>query len=236
MKKEVIGAIFILLLMAMPISLPACQKAQPEFEVVYLDIAPREVSIDETVTLSAEIRNSGDSEGTYDATLLIDGAEAETKSVTLSPGATEVVTFTLARDKSGYYEIAVGNRSMTLAVQESSPPVFHISELAINPAEVDPGEKMTITAKVANDGGTEGTYAAKLQINDFLEQVVNITIAAGMNQTVTFSISKDMPGTYTASLGKLSKQFWVSWPDELIQPVAPPKPPPGPIDCPSCQK
>ena len=231
-----IGTICALPLVTAAIFLLAGHQSPPEFEVISLKIVPPEVTAGETATLSAEVTNSGGSEGTYNAVLTIDRAEIETRSITLLPGATETLTFSLVKDEAGYYEIALGNRSITLAVQTAPPPAFHISDLAINPAEVDPEEETTITAKVANSGGTEGSYTAELKINDTLEQVTQVTVAAGTNRTLTFSVSRDLPGTCTVTLGELTGQFMVSWPVELIPPVTPTPPSAPACSGRSCQK
>lgn len=224
-----IGTICALPLVAAAILLLAGHQSPPEFEVISLKIVPPEVTAGETATIRAEVANHGGSEGRYDAVLAIDRAEVETKSLSLAPGATETVTFSLVKDETGYYEIAIGNRSITLAVQEASPPAFHISGLVINPAEIDPGKETTITAKVTNSGGTDGSYTAELKINETLEQATEVSVAAGANRTLTFLVSRDLPGTYTVTLGQLTGQFMVSWPVNLIPPIVP-----KPTAAPSC--
>ena len=56
--KEKFLVITLLLVMALIIS-PACQKAPPEFEVASLEMVPPEVMAGETVTISAQVKNSG---------------------------------------------------------------------------------------------------------------------------------------------------------------------------------
>jgi len=175
----------------------------------------------DTATLRAEVTNISDGQGIYNATLLVDRMEAKTKSVALAPGATETVTFSLVKDKAGYYEIAVGNRSITLAVREAPPPAFHISELAITPAAVNPDASVTITATVENTGGTEGDYIAELKINNIAEQKVEVTIPAGMKKILTFPIAKNIPGIYTVTFGDVTKQFVVAEPIQITQPDTP---------------
>lgn len=216
MKKMVIGAIFALLLITAAILLQVFRETPPEFDVVSMKIVPPEVTVGETAIVRAEVTNSGGYEGTYNAALTIDRVEAETKSVTLVSGETGTVTFSIVKDEAGYYEIAIGNRSSTFAVREALPPAFHISELAINPPEVDPAEQTTITAKVENSGGTGGSYDAELKINDTLEQTTEVIVAAGTHQTLTFSVSKDIPGTYVVALGGLTGQFTVLQPEKPI--------------------
>jgi hypothetical protein len=106
-----------ILLLALVLILPTACKAPAEFEVISLDIAPPQVTAGETVSVTSEVRNTGGSEGVYTAVLTVDGVEAEKKDITVAPGATETVTFTMVKDKAGTYQIAIGERSSSLTVK-----------------------------------------------------------------------------------------------------------------------
>jgi len=95
---------------------PLACKAPAEFEIISIDITPPEVTAGKTVTITAQVRNMGDNEGTYIARLIADGDELETKEVTLSSGFSEVVTFTLVMDDIGTYNIAVNGSSEAFTV------------------------------------------------------------------------------------------------------------------------
>jgi hypothetical protein len=108
------------LLLATVLILPPACKAPVEpakFEVVSLDVAPPEVTAAGEVSVTAQVKNTGGSEGVYSATLTVDGAEVEKKDITVAPGATETVTFTMVKNKAGTYQIAIGERSSSLTVK-----------------------------------------------------------------------------------------------------------------------
>lgn len=104
-----------LLLMALIVS-PACQKAPAEFEIASLEIAPPEVAAGETVTISAEVKNAGGSEGRYSAILTVDGVEVETKDITVALGATETVHFELVQNVVGTYILEVAGQTAEVRV------------------------------------------------------------------------------------------------------------------------
>jgi CARDB. len=79
---------------------------------------PPEVVAGETVNVTAKVTNTGTSEGTYTATLTIDGVEAERKDITMAAGATGIVTFSLVKDSPGTYQVAVGGLSSSFTVKE----------------------------------------------------------------------------------------------------------------------
>lgn len=99
----------------------------------------------------------------------------------------------------------------------SAPAVFQVDELAIDPAVAKPGEGIIVTAQVTNTGETEGSYTVELRINDIAEVVKKVTIPAGETYTLRFLEAKTIPGTYSVSLAKLTGQFVVVEPTELVQ-------------------
>jgi hypothetical protein len=62
---------------------------------------------------------------------------------------------------------------------------------------------------VTNSGGIEGIYTAILKINDFVESQEEVSIGASKSETVTFSISKNKPGTYSVNIDGELGQFSV---------------------------
>ncbi len=231
MKRKTIGTMCLLVLMASLGLLQACAEAQPGFEVLSLDITPPKITTGEKATIEVEIRNNNAKMDTYNVPLMVNGVADDRKSVTLAPGATEMITFMLTRSQPGTYIISVGDRKSTLVVEKPLPPDFRLSNLEINPTEVDIGDKVVITAKIANVGGTQGSYTAELKIDGVTNQTEKIIIPAGTDYMLVFKIYKDLPGTYKVSLGGLTGQFSVKEPPRpvVINPlVVPPTPNPCP--------
>jgi len=230
MNKRTIGAIFLLILIAMLSFLQACQEVPPAFEVLSLDITPPKVITGEKATVEVEIRNSNAKMDTYNVPLMVNGVADDRKSVTLAPGATELITFTLTRSHAGTYRVSVGNKESTLVVEKPLPPDFRLSNLEINPSEVNSGEKVIITAKIANVGGTQGSYTAELKVDGITNQTEKIIIPAGTDYMLVFKISRDLPGTYTVALGDLTGQFVVKEPPIPVINI-PPCPPSNSGSC-----
>ena len=97
----------------------------------------------------------------------------------------------------------------------SAPGGFEVAQLGIDPAEVNPGQEIRITAQVTNTGDEEESYTAELSINNIAEAVREEVLPAGGTQTLSFLVSKDIPGTYEVALGGLAGQFVVVKPAEL---------------------
>jgi len=224
-NKKIIGIIFLLVLIAMLSVLQACQEAPPAFEVLSLDITPPKITTGEKATVEVQIRNSNAKMDMYNVPLMVNGVADDRKSVTLTPGATELITFMLTRSQAGIYRISVGNKESTLVVEKPLPPDFRLSNLEINPTEVDTGEKVIITAKIANAGGTQGSYTAELKVDGVTNQTEKIIIPAGTDYMLVFKISRNLPGTYKVALGDLTGQFAVKEPPRPVVNNPPPPPP-----------
>jgi hypothetical protein len=231
MRRKAIGTICLLALMTISSFLQACQETLPTFEVLSLDITPPKITTGEKATVEVEIRNSNAKMDTYNVPLMVNGVADGRKSITLAPGAMELITFTLTRSQAGTYRISVGNKESTLVVEKLLPPDFRLSNLEINPSKVDSGEKVVITAKIANVGGTQGRYTAELKVDDCTVQTEEVTVAAGADSILSFGICADLPGTYTVTLGELTGIFVVAVPIQPIPPNNPSSTPPVTYPC-----
>lgn len=120
-----------------------------------------------------------------------------------------------------------GCGSAAPAATTPTAAAFSVSSLSIEPAEVKVGEEATVSADVKNTGGSEGDYTAELKVNGVTESSQNLTIPAGEDVSVTFSLSEDTPGVYTITLGSLTGQFvvteavvsaprTVTWSDDMV--------------------
>jgi len=89
------------------------------------------------------------------------------------------------------------------------PATFTISSLEVTPSQVMSGEIVTITADVANTGDVEGSYSTVLKINGIVETDRDVTLDSGARQQVSFSITRNVAGTYTIDVNGLTDSFTV---------------------------
>src|SRR4030043_249217 len=179
MKRKAIGAICLLPLMAIACLLQACAEAQPSFEVLSLYVTPPKITTGEKATIKVEIRNNDAKDAAYNVPLMVNGVADDRRSVTLSPGETELLTFVLTRNHPGTYRISMGTWESTLMVEKPLPAEFQLSNLEINPTEVEVGDDIFISAKIANVGGIQGNYTAELKIDGTTIETEQFTISAG---------------------------------------------------------
>ena len=98
-----------------------------------------------------------------------------------------------------------------------APAAFSLSNLTIQPAEVEPGEELAITVDITNTGGTEGSYTATLMINGVKEADKSVPVAAGGTKTVTFSVTREDAGSYNVVVDGLSGSFTVVTPASAVE-------------------
>ena len=228
MKRKFASSIGLLALMIIPVFLQACGGADTKFEVVSLDIVPPKVTVGQKLIVRAEVRNNDSKLGTYNMPLMVNGVADSRKTVMLPPGATEIIEFPLVKHKAGLYEISIWERNSTLEVQEVIPPAFELSELEMNPAEADIAEKIVISVKIANTGGSQGSYTAELKIDGLTNQTEKIIMAAGTESMLVFKVCADFSGTYEVAIGELTGEFVVVEPIRPAQPNTPYIPPASP--------
>ncbi len=90
-----------------------------------------------------------------------------------------------------------------------SPANFILSSLTIAPEEAESGEEIAISVLVINTGDLEGTYTVVLKIDDAVEATGDIPLADGSRQTVSFTTTKSIAGTYNVNVNGLSGTFEV---------------------------
>jgi len=99
-----------------------------------------------------------------------------------------------------------------LIVGAPKPAEFTVTDLTINPLEVEVFEPILITVNVTNIGDEQGVYMANLTINKVLEQNQTILVL-GRNSTIAeFTVIKEVEGNYTVEIDGLSGSFNVKTP------------------------
>jgi len=184
------------------------------FAVSDLSVSPSRVGIGQQVTISVIVTNTGGLEGTYTVTLEIDGATADARQVTVAGGASEKVTFIDSERTEGTYAVSVDGESgsFTVTTAPPRPARFSVSDLTISPAKAETGDRVSISVRVENTGGQQGSYDVQLKLDGQVVETKGVTLAAGASTMVSFSVTRDVSGTYTMTIGTVSGSFTVEKP------------------------
>lgn len=178
------------------------------FTVSNIIINPSKVGVGKTVTISADITNSGEVAGNYSAALKIDETILETKKVTVTSGETRTVTFSpITKNATGTYTIDVGGQTRAFKVLKSA--AFTVTNIKITPNEVEIGRPVTIAADIINTGEAKETYTVSLNINDVEEDSTDVSIEGKATEKATFTVIKNTVGTYNVTVDEQLGTFVV---------------------------
>jgi uncharacterized membrane protein len=86
---------------------------------------------------------------------------------------------------------------------------FSYSNLQVTPLLVRTGEDVTVTVDVMNTGTSAGQTDVQLLINGTVAGSENVSLDAGEETTVTFTISQDEAGSYEVQVGDSTAVFEV---------------------------
>ncbi|MGA9048737.1 MAG: hypothetical protein WB588_07085 [Dehalococcoidia bacterium] len=90
------------------------------------------------------------------------------------------------------------------------PAAFTVSDLTVIPQTAGAAETVTISARIVNNDEIEATRDVVLIVNNKEEAKQQVTLPGGGNQTVNFTLSRNEPGIYSASIDNLTADFTVN--------------------------
>jgi hypothetical protein len=118
--KNKFSIIIISLCIILPV-LCACSAPQPvmpaSFTVQTLKVTPQEVLSGAEVSITAEVANTGGMPGNFDEPLLMDGKQAATKLITIQPGSSKTLTYTVKQGKTGKHTVELGGVNASFTVR-----------------------------------------------------------------------------------------------------------------------
>lgn len=89
-----------------------------EFEVSDLSVTKGEVEPGEATRVSVEVTNTGGTEGTHRVELSINGEVVDNGSVSLAPGESGTISFTVSEAEEGTYEVSLEDLTGSFVVRE----------------------------------------------------------------------------------------------------------------------
>jgi len=208
---------------AVDVSPPPPPEGANIIELAY-NFGPAGATFDPAITFEYTYDPANIAEGVAEGDLVLAYYDEAAGEWVELPSTVDPVTHTITASVSHFTTFAI------IAPPAPPPPPapaeFKVSDLSVKPAEVEPGETVTITVSVANTGGTEGSYAVILKINDVKEAEKSVTVAPGESQDVSFNVTREEAASYTVSVDGLSGSFTVVAPaPEEAPPEAPPAKP-----------
>jgi hypothetical protein len=105
--------------------------------------------------------------------------------------------------------------SLYALLAEVSPASFELADFSISPPEVLPGETVTASIVVSNQGDLSGDCEVELKLDNDSVETRSIEVAGGDSEVVTFTITSDVAGEHHVSIQNASGTF------SIIEPKSP---------------
>ncbi len=172
-------------------------------EEMSLSVSPEKVYVGGNITISVLKKIGGDP---------IQGVNVSIDNKSLGDtGSDGKITY--KTEKNGTIKVnavkeGFNDKSLNVKVNDFEA-IFKVSNLVVDPIEVGPGKKATISASVENTGNANGTYNATLSVNGNVSDSKEIPLGVGNNTTVTFEHSEEVAGNYTVELGGQTATYTV---------------------------
>ena len=166
----------------------AAQPAKPaEFTFSNLEIDPAVTQPGQAVTVSAQITNVGEISGATTVDFTVNSQTQGSKTLQLLGGETQTITFTVTENTKGTYNLAIGNSTGILTIQD--PGKIDLTNFAISSNEVWGDQPMTISAKASNVGASPSSLEMQLTVDNAVTQSQTVRLAPGTFVTISFGMN-----------------------------------------------
>jgi uncharacterized protein YfaS (alpha-2-macroglobulin family) len=193
-----------------------------------IEAAEGDIGPGDDVVVTAQVKNTGDTAGTFEADLTVDGSIEAQDDVDLSPGQSVGMRFVITAGSPGDHEVRLGESAVNLHVTDIATAAFHVADLVIEPTgtEIEPGDEVVVTASLRNTGDVAGTFEADLTVDGAVAAQETVDLEAGQSETVRFSLVAGEAGDHPVRLGNASATLRVLGPAafELTSLVVEPNP------------
>ena len=188
-----------------------------DISVVSASVNATDVQPNDSVTVSADVRNTGNTTGSYSADLEIDGSVVDTVTLDVAPSVTETVVFTYPFTDAGDYTVTVdGVTAGTVSVAGSGsgsggddggdgddgggggggfvppPAPAPAPEPSVTVENTSAGAEVTVSDASAGDAVTAPLDGA-VQTDAFELTALSITLADAVDLTATITAQANAP-------------------------------------------
>jgi oligopeptide transport system substrate-binding protein len=178
------------------------------FSVTELTIIPASPVLGAELTATFKVQNSGEQAGEYRAALKVDGQEVKTTNVKVDGGVTQNVALPFTVNAAGDHKVELAGSNAAFKVLK--PADFKGVDLSVSPNSALPGENVTVTAVITNQGEVKSTRDITLTLGGKVAGSRSLTLEPGATDKVNFSCSSDSSGDQNVEVFGLTGTFSVS--------------------------
>jgi alpha-D-ribose 1-methylphosphonate 5-phosphate C-P lyase len=160
---------------------------------------PIRLATNERLAVDAVVENAGGEAGAYNVALAVNETVVATKQGRIEPGVRSEVEVTHTFADPGRYVVSVDGDTVTVIVSE--PAAASVTDVTASPQEVRQGDRVDVTAAVANDNDIPGTTVVEFRRNDTVFAEQRLYLPPQATTTVARTVTLDEPGTVSLSAG-----------------------------------
>jgi hypothetical protein len=98
------------------------EPAPAKFEVSNLTVSPPQIQLNQEVSISLNVANTGGKSGDYNLELKVDGTVMSTTQVTIAAGASQMASFAITGDTAGKHQVEVAGLRGEFEVIKAAAP------------------------------------------------------------------------------------------------------------------
>ncbi|MFB6166367.1 MAG: beta strand repeat-containing protein [Haloarculaceae archaeon] len=189
-------------------SVTVTEQAAPANFGVSITGTTAPVTAGDALDVTAQVTNAGDQQGTQTVSLAVEGANADSQSVTLAGGASQSVTLSwqTGSGDAGSHSLTVASvndsAQTTVTVNEPAAPANFAVSIDGTNGPVTEGDTLSVDATVTNTGDQSDTQTVTLSVGGSQRDSTQLSLTGGGSQSVTLSWSTSAgdAGDYTATV------------------------------------
>lgn len=186
---------------------------KPATFVLYdLTVSPLEAYVGESITVSVNVTNIGDIEGSILLELVLNGTVDQTQNITLAGlKESQIVEFPVIKTVAGNYSVQIGNQYGSFKLKEASPESSKIvlSNIKSTPYEIWANETVAVTVSANNPSSEEDNLYIRVTVDGTTQNSTTITMAPGESQTLTFYVNATTEGKHIVKVNTLQGSFTI---------------------------
>jgi hypothetical protein len=183
-----------------------------EFVLYDLTVSPPEAFVGESITVSVNVTNIGDIEGSVLLELNLNGVVDQTQNITLA-GLKDslIVEFPIVKTVAGNYSVQIGNLEGSFRLKEASPESSKIvlSNFKSTPYEAWANETVAVTVEAKNPSSEEDNLYIRVTVDGQTQNSTTITLAPGESQILTFNVNASTDGKHVVKVNTLQGSFTI---------------------------
>jgi plasmid maintenance system killer protein len=185
------------------------ETPEAEFTITDLTINPLEADMGESVTISANVTNIGEIEGSYMLNLTINDVLKENQTILLESGESKIAEFTDNETAEGNYTVKIDNQTGSFKIKPPAPTTSNIvlSKLLVTPYEANIGSPVSIKVNANNPSATSDRLLVKLTIDGAVADSKTLELDAGQSSTLEFTVNATSEGSHKVKVNTLSDSF-----------------------------